>query len=40
VFGIGLNLLDLKEIPVGNLLPAIGVAPLLVAVLTVLGIGL
>ncbi len=39
VFGIGLNLLELKEIPVGNLLPAIGVAPLIVALLAFLGVG-
>lgn len=38
VFGIGINLLELKEIPVGNLLPAVVIAPLIVALLTVLGI--
>lgn len=39
VLGIGLGLLDLKRIRVGNLLPAVVVAPLIVVVLQALGIG-
>lgn len=38
VLGIGLGLLDLKRIRVGNLLPAIGIAPVIVVVLGLLGI--
>jgi uncharacterized membrane protein YqgA involved in biofilm formation len=30
LLGVGLRLLDLKRVPVGNLLPALLVAPLLV----------
>ncbi len=39
VLGIGLGLLELKRIRVGNLLPAIFIAPLIVVLLGVLGIG-
>jgi uncharacterized membrane protein YqgA involved in biofilm formation len=38
ILGIGLILLDLKQVRVGNLLPAIFIAPLLVGVLDLLGI--
>lgn len=38
ILGIGLILLDLKSVRVGNLLPAIFIAPLLVSVLAWLGI--
>ncbi len=38
VLGIGLGLLELKRIRVGNLLPAVLIAPLLVALLHLLGI--
>lgn len=38
ILGIGLILLDLKPVRVGNLLPAIFIAPLLVGILTRLGI--
>ena len=31
ILGIGLRLLDVKRLPVGNLLPALAVAPLLAA---------
>lgn len=39
ILGIGLTLLDLKKIRVANLLPAIAIAPGIVWVLQVLGIG-
>jgi uncharacterized protein len=39
ILGIGLSLLNLKKIRVANLLPAIVLAPLIVVVLQVLGIG-
>ena len=38
IMGIGLVLLDIKRIRVGNLLPAMFIAPLIVAVLIALGI--
>ncbi len=38
VMGIGLILLDLKHIRVGNLLPAVAIAPLIVVILGSLGI--
>ena len=31
IFGLGLSLLELREVPVANMLPALAVAPLLVA---------
>ncbi len=40
IMGIALVLLDLKRVRVGNFLPAIVIAPLVVAVLQALGIGL
>lgn len=40
IMGIGLILLDLKRVRVGNFLPAIAIAPLVVAVLQTLGIPL
>jgi uncharacterized membrane protein YqgA involved in biofilm formation len=40
IMGIGLILLDLKRIRVGNFLPAIAIAPLVVVVLESLGISL
>lgn len=38
ILGIGLGLLEVKKIRVGNLLPAIGIAPLIVVLLQLLGI--
>lgn len=38
ILGIGLILLDLKQVRVGNLLPAIFIAPLLVGALALLGV--
>jgi hypothetical protein len=38
ILGIGLGLLELKKIRVGNLLPAIGIAPLIVVLLQQFGI--
>ena len=40
IMGIGLILLDLKRIRVGNLLPAVAIAPLIVMALALLGITL
>lgn len=40
ILGIGFLLLDLKRIRVGNLLPAVALAPLLVVVLAALGVSL
>lgn len=40
ILGVGLRLLDLKDVAVANFLPAIVVAPLIVAVLGALGIRL
>lgn len=40
VMGIGLLLLDLKRIRVGNLLPAVAIAPLIVVILARLGVSL
>ncbi len=40
ILGIGLLLLDVKRVRVGNLLPAIIIAPLIVAILTALSIPL
>jgi uncharacterized protein len=40
IMGIGLILLDLKRIRIGNFLPAIAIAPLVVVVLASLGISL
>ncbi len=40
ILGIGLGLLELKKIRVGDLLPAIAIAPIIVLVLQWLGIGL
>ncbi len=37
IAGIGINILEIKEIKVGNMLPAIFVAPLLVNILTAIG---
>jgi hypothetical protein len=39
VLGIGLLLLDLRRIRVANLLPAIVIAPLIVVVLGMVGVG-
>jgi uncharacterized protein len=39
ILGIGFSLLNLKKIRVANLLPAIAIAPLIVVVLQMLGIG-
>ena len=40
IMGIGLLLLELKRIRVGNLLPAVALAPLIVVVLAAIGVGL
>jgi hypothetical protein len=40
IMGIGLILLELKRVRVGNLLPAVAIAPLIVLVLAALGIAL
>lgn len=40
IMGIGLLLLEVKQIRVGNLLPAVAIAPLIVVILVRLGIGL
>jgi uncharacterized membrane protein YqgA involved in biofilm formation len=40
IMGIGLSLLELKRIRVGNLLPSLLIAPLIVAVLTHVGVQL
>jgi len=40
MMGISLLLLDLKRIRVASLLPAIAIAPLIVAILTALGISI
>ncbi len=39
ILGIGLTLLDLKKIRIANLLPSIAIAPLLVWLLSITGIG-
>ncbi len=38
VFAIGLGLLELKQVRVGNLLPAVVIAPLIVAILALFGV--
>jgi uncharacterized membrane protein YqgA involved in biofilm formation len=39
ILGIGLILLEIKRIRVGNFLPALVIAPLIVVVLQLFGIG-